>query len=41
MICRDIIERIEKDYPKSYAMEWDNVGLLAGRMEKEKGEAYA
>ncbi len=35
MICRDIIERIEKDYPKSYAMEWDNVGLLAGRMEKE------
>ena len=35
MKCRDILEKIEAVYPKSAAMSFDNVGLLAGRMEKE------
>ncbi|MGN1267372.1 MAG: Nif3-like dinuclear metal center hexameric protein [Dorea sp.] len=35
MLCRDIMELIERYYPQSYAMEWDNVGLLAGRDDKE------
>ena len=35
MKCREIIENIEKSYPRNYAMEWDNVGLLAGSHEKE------
>ncbi len=35
MLCREIIEKIEETYPKDYAMDWDNVGLLVGRMEKE------
>ena len=40
MICRDIIRLIEEKYPKSYAMNWDNVGLLAGRYEKEVKKIY-
>ena len=40
MICREIIDTIEKRYPKECAMEWDNVGLLAGRYEKEVGKIY-
>ena len=35
MICREITDSIEKRYPKRYAMDWDNVGLLAGRSDKE------
>ncbi|MGN1166147.1 MAG: Nif3-like dinuclear metal center hexameric protein [Lachnospiraceae bacterium] len=35
MLCKDIIEVIEKNYSPQYAMEWDNVGLLAGRDNKE------
>lgn len=35
MECREIMERIEKRYPKSYALEWDNVGLQAGRAGKK------
>lgn len=35
MICREIIEVIEKDFPRECALEWDNVGLLAGRDDKE------
>lgn len=35
MLCREITEKIEEIYPKDYAMDWDNVGLLVGRMEKE------
>ncbi len=35
MLCRDVIDIIEKDYSGKYAMEWDNVGLLAGRDNKE------
>ena len=31
MTCGEIIAQIEKDYPTSCALEWDNVGLLADR----------
>ena len=31
----EIFECIEKSYPKSYALEWDNPGLTCGRMDKE------
>lgn len=40
MLCRDIIEIIEKDYPVSCAMDWDNVGLLVGSPEKEVKRIY-
>lgn len=40
MICKEIIEKIEERYPRSYAMEWDNVGLLVGRREKEVKKVY-
>ena len=40
MICRDIIRLIEEKYSKSYAMNWDNVGLLAGRYEKDVKKIY-
>lgn len=35
MECGQIIEKIEERYPRSYAMEWDNIGLQAGRTKKE------
>ena len=35
MLCKEIIEIIERTYPKQAAMEWDNVGLLVGRTDKE------
>ncbi len=35
MQCKDIIKTIEPHYSRSYALSWDNVGLLAGRDEKE------
>lgn len=40
MICQEIIDCIEKRYPKRYAMDWDNVGLLAGRHDKEVRRIY-
>ena len=40
MLCRKIIEIIESAYPGSYALEWDNVGLLAGRDDKEVKYIY-
>lgn len=40
MTCQEIIEQIERDFPKTYAMEWDNVGLLAGRSGKEIRSIY-
>ncbi|HIW83857.1 MAG TPA: Nif3-like dinuclear metal center hexameric protein [Candidatus Dorea gallistercoris] len=40
MTCQEIMEQIERDFPKSYAMEWDNVGLLAGRAGKEIRSIY-
>lgn len=35
MNCNDIIEILEKHSPTGFAKEWDNVGLLAGRADKE------
>lgn len=35
MICQDIIEKLERLSPPQYACDWDNVGLLVGRREKE------
>ncbi len=40
MLCREIIDVIENTYPKHAALGWDNVGLLAGRMEKEVKRIY-
>lgn len=40
MLCKEIIKIIEDTYPKSEALEWDNVGLLAGRTEKEVQKIY-
>ena len=40
MLCKDIIEVIEQKYARTYAMSWDNVGLLAGRYEKEVKKIY-
>lgn len=37
MRCREVIEKLEALAPRSYAESWDNVGLLAGRFEKEIG----
>ena len=35
MKCREIIEILEMLAPKSCACDWDNPGLLAGRMDKD------
>lgn len=35
MECSKIIDMIEEKFPTEYALEWDNVGLLAGRLGKE------
>lgn len=35
MKCSKITEALEELSPKEYALEWDNVGLLVGRKEKE------
>ncbi len=35
MKCRDILSALFELMPREAAMEWDNVGLLAGRPEKE------
>ena len=40
MLCREVIEIIEQKYARSYAMSWDNVGLLAGRTDKEVKKIY-
>lgn len=40
MLCKDIITRLEELCPAECAMEWDNVGLLAGRREKEVKRVY-
>ena len=40
MLCRDIIEIMEKKYPVSCALDWDNVGLLVGDPEKEVKRIY-
>lgn len=40
MLCKEIIDIIEKDYSPNYALPWDNVGLLAGRDDKEVSKIY-
>lgn len=40
MLCKEIMNIIENTYPKEYALEWDNVGLLAGRDDKEVMHIY-
>lgn len=40
MLCKEIIQAIEAVYPPKYAMDWDNVGLLAGRIDKEVSNVY-
>ena len=40
MLCKDIIKIIEQDYSPRYALSWDNVGLLAGRDDKEVAKRY-
>ena len=40
MLCREIIQVIEATYPPDAALDFDNVGLLAGRAEKEVNRIY-
>lgn len=40
MLCKEIIRLIEAVYPKSAALGFDNVGLLAGREGKEVKRIY-
>ena len=40
MKCKDVIEVIEQFFPKYYAMNWDNVGLLAGCEGQEVKKIY-
>lgn len=35
MRCQDIIHILNRQSPAEYALEWDNVGLLVGRKDKE------
>lgn len=35
MKVREIIERLEQEYPRHLALSWDNPGLQVGRMEQE------
>ena len=36
----EIIEKLETLSPPSYAEEWDNIGLLVGRRDKEVRRIY-
>jgi len=40
MKCSEIMERLETLSPKAYAEDWDNIGLLAGRRDKEVETIY-
>ena len=40
MICKEIINIIEQKFDRSFALGWDNVGLLAGRTDKEVKKIY-
>lgn len=40
MLCKEVMEIIEKAYPRSCALDWDNVGLLVGRKDKEVNRIY-
>ena len=38
MQCKEIIEVLEQDYSRSYALPWDNVGLLTGERRQSGKE---
>lgn len=40
MKCYEIIEKLESLSPTTFAEEWDNIGLLAGRRDKEVNTVY-
>lgn len=40
MHCSEIIRKLEELSPKIYAADWDNVGLIVGRREKEVSTVY-
>lgn len=40
MLCKEVMDVIEREYPLSYALDWDNVGLLVGRDDKEVKRIY-
>ena len=40
MLCKEIVQVIEAAYPREAALDFDNVGLLAGRAEKEVESVY-
>lgn len=40
MKCSEIIEKLETLSPRIYAEDWDNIGLLAGRRDREVGTLY-
>lgn len=40
MLCREIMQVIEVSYPREVALDFDNVGLLVGREEKEVSRVY-
>ena len=40
MQCKEIMTIIEAAYPKSAALDFDNVGLLAGRSDKDVNCIY-
>lgn len=40
MRCNEVIQVIEAAYPREAALDFDNVGLLAGRTEKEVKKVY-
>ena len=40
MTCQDVIKKLEELSPVKYASDWDNVGLLAGRRDKEVSSVY-
>ena len=40
MLCKEVMDILEKNYPADYALDWDNVGLLVGRDDKEVRRIY-
>lgn len=40
MKCYEIIDKLEALSPTEFAEEWDNIGLLAGRRDKEVRTVY-
>lgn len=40
MTCKEIMDILETQWPLSYALDWDNVGLLVGREDKEVSKVF-